>query len=354
MFSAPLRLLRGQKKVFFAFLRAPSWIKGGLRCSPRPSVSSADKKRCSSRSFAPLRGSKGFKVFSAPLRLLRGQKRCSPCPSVDQRGLRCSPRPSVPSADKKRCSSRSFAPLRGSKGFKVFSAPLRLLRGQKRCSPCPSVSLRGQKRCSPCPSVDQRGLRCSPRPSVSSADKKRCSSRSFAPLRGSKGFKVFSAPLRALRGQKKGVLRVPSRPFVDQRGSRCSPRPSVSSADKKGVLRAPPCPSVDKKGVLRAPPCPSVDKKGVLRAPPWTKGVQGVLRAPPCPPRTKKRCSSRSFAPLRGSKWFKVFSAPLRLLRGQKRFSPCPSVPLRAPPWIKRVQGVLRAPPSIAPMTLHR
>ena len=222
MFSEPLRVLRGSKplKVFFVALRGSKGFK----------VSSADKKRCSSRSFAPLRGSKGFKVSSA---------------------------------DKKRCSSRSFAPLRGSKGFKVFSAPLRLLRGQKRCSPCPSVSLRGQKR-------------CSPRPSVSSADKKRCSSRSFAPLRGSKGFKVFSAPLRALRGQKKVFF-------------------------------------------------------AFLRAPSWIKGVQGVLRAPPSPPRTKKVFS----LPLRVPPWTKkVFSAPLRALRGQKKVF---FAFLRAPSWIKGV-----------------
>ena len=123
---------------------------------------------------------------------------------------------------------------------------------------------------------------------MSSADKKgvlRGPSWSFVALRGSKGFKVFSAPLRAppwtkkvffltlhgpswIKGvqgvlrappcpsvDKKGVLRVPSWPFVDQRGLRCSPCPSVP-------LRAPPCPSADKKGVLPAPSRPSVDQRG--------------------------------------------------------------------------------------------
>ena len=95
--------------------------------------------------------------------------------------LWCSPRPSATSADKK-----------------VFSATLRVLRGQK-----------GVLRDPPRP---PRTKRCSPRPSASSADKK-----------------VFSATLRDLRGQK-GVLRDPPRP---PRTKRCSPRPSASSADKK-------------------------------------------------------------------------------------------------------------------------
>ena len=79
-----------------------------LRCSPRPSASSADKKglRCSPRPSASSADKKGVKVFSAPLRVLRGQK-----------------------------------------GFKVFSAPLRVLRGKQvlRCFPCPSAALRGSK-----------------------------------------------------------------------------------------------------------------------------------------------------------------------------------------------------------------
>ena len=59
----------------------------GVRAPPRPFV---DKKRFSSRPFAPL----------------RGQKRCSPCP---------------------------FVPLRGQNGVKVFSVPLRGPPRIKRC-----------------------------------------------------------------------------------------------------------------------------------------------------------------------------------------------------------------------------
>ena len=40
----------------------------------------------------------------------------------------------------------------------------------------------------------------------------------------------------------------------------------------------------------------------------------------------------------------KVFSVPLRVLRGQKGVKVF-FVPLRGPSWIKRVKGVLRAPP---------
>ena len=94
--------------------------KKGLRCSPRPSASSADKK-------------------------------------VDKKGLRCSPCPSASSADKKvlRCSSCPFAALRGFKK-KVL-----------RCSPCPSASsAEGVLRAPSRPFVDKKGLRCSSQPFV--------------------------------------------------------------------------------------------------------------------------------------------------------------------------------------------
>ena len=85
------------------------------RPPPDPKQSSADKK--------------GVKVFSAPLRVLRGSK-----------GV--------------KVFSAPLRVLRGSKGVKVFSAPLRVLRGQKgvkvasadkRSSSRPLVPLRGSK-----------------------------------------------------------------------------------------------------------------------------------------------------------------------------------------------------------------
>ena len=195
-------------------------------------------------------------------------------PFVDQRGLRCSPRPSVPSADQKRCSPW---PLRGSKGFKVFSAPLRVPPWTKKVFfVVPSW-----------PFVDQRGSRCSPCPSVPLRGQKRFSSCSFVALRGSKGFKVFSAPLRVPPWTKKVF-------FVVLRG------PSWI----KGV-----------QGVLRAPPCPSVDKKGFLHVPSWPFVDQRCLRCSPCPSvplRGQKRFSPCPFTALRGPKGFKVFSAALR------------------------------------------
>ena len=109
-------------------------------------------------------------------------------PFADKKGLRCSPRPSASSADKKVL----------------------------RSSPCPSVP----------PSADKKGLRCSPRPSAA-----------LRVLRGQKGVKKFSVPLRAPR-----VLRAP-------------PRPS----DKK-VLRSSPCPSVPLRGSKRCPSPPFADK----------------------------------------------------------------------------------------------
>ena len=198
-------------------------------------------------SFVALGGQKS--VLPAPpspsvaLTVLRGQKWCSSWPFVDSK--RCSPRP---------------------------SAALRVLRGQKRCSPRPLVALRGQKKAV---------LRAPPRPSVSSADKKGVLPDPSWPFADK--IKLFSAPLpaalRVLRGQK----RCSPRPLVALRGQkkavlRAPPRPSVSSADKKGVLPDPSWPFADKKkqfsASLRGPPCP-----------PWTK--KGVLPAPSPPSRTK-------------------------------------------------------------------
>ena len=196
-----------------------------------------------------------------------------------------------------RFSSWSFVVLRGQK--EVFSAALRVLRGQKGFKVF-SVPLRGQTKLCPCkdflrgpswPFVEKK--RCSPRPSASSADKKglRCSPCPFADrpnyalakiffvaLRGQK--EVFSVPLR---GQTKlcpckDFLRGPSWPFVDKK--RCSPRPSASSADKKG-LRCSPCPFADRPNYALAKIF-----FVVLRGPSWTK--RGVLRGPPRPPRTKR------------------------------------------------------------------
>ena len=116
----------------------------------------------------------------------------------------------------------------------------------------------------------------SPTPRGPSRTKKSCSPRP-------------SAALRVLRGQKKGVLRAP-------------PRPSVSSADKKGVLPDPSWPFADKKKLFSAP-----------------------LRGPPCPPRTKKVFSPTPRGPSRTKKSCSPRpSAALRVLRGQKRCSPRP------------------------------
>ena len=165
-------------------------------------------------------------------------------------------------------------------------------------------------------------------------------------LRGKKMFKQFSAPLRVPRGQKKAVLRAPP----------CPPW----KRDVQAVLRAPPRPPRTKKG---SSPCSSVssvekrcssssprpsaspaDKKRQfsvpLRVSPWKKDVQAVLRAPPRPPRTKKSSSPCPSVSLRGQKVLNQFSAPLRVLRGQKRQF---SVPLRVSPWTKGVKSVLRA-----------
>ena len=128
----------------------------------------------------------------------------------------------------------SFVALGGQKS--VLPAPpspsvaLTVLRGQKWCSSWPFVD---SKRCSPRPSAALRVLRgskkgCSPCPSAALV-------RTLRVLRVLRGQKRCSPrPLVALRGQKKAVLRAP-------------PRPSVSSADKKGVLPAPSPPSRTKQ-----------------------------------------------------------------------------------------------------------
>ena len=104
------------------------------------------------------------------------------------------------------------------------------------------------------------------------------------------------------------VLRDPSRPFADKRCCSCrSPRPSASSADKKGVavavLRDPSRPFADKRCCSCRSPWPSVsfvDKKvlqlqffATLRAPSRTKDVAvAVLRGPPFVDKRCCRCPS--------------------------------------------------------------
>ena len=84
----------------------------------------------------------------------------------------------------------------------------------------------------------------------------------------------------ALGGQNKAVLRAP-------------PRPSVSSADKKGVLPDPSWPFADKIKLFSAPLPAALrvalrgQKKAVLRAPP-RPSVSSV---------DKKRCSHRPYPP---------------------------------------------------------
>ena len=147
---------------------------------------------------------------------------------------------------------------------------------------------------------------------------------------------VLRGPPRPPRIKRvQGVLRAPSRTdqimplqrfsswsFVEKK--RCSPRPSASSADKKGS-RCSPCPFADRPNyalakiffvALRGP---SWKKRGVLRGPPRPpriKRVQGVLRAPSRTDQNMplQRFSSWSFVALRGKK--EVFSAALRVLRG--------------------------------------
>ena len=146
--------------------------------------------------------------FSAPLRVLRGQR----CKAV----LRALP-------GQKELQLPSSAPLRVLRGQRC-KAVLRALRGQKELQlpfSAPLRVLRGQR----CKAV----LRALP---------------------GQKELQLpFSAPLRVLRGQK-GVKQFPA-PSADKRSCSCpSPRPSASSAEKrcKGVLRAPPRTSTTSRG----------------------------------------------------------------------------------------------------------
>ena len=190
---------------------------------------------------------------------------CSPCPSVDKKGLRCPPRPSAALRGQKG-SKMSSAPLRGQK--KVFFAPpSRPFADKKGVLPAPSGLLWRKILdaipCSPCPSVDKKGLRCPPRPSAALRGQKG-SKMSSAPLRGQK--KVFFAPLRAPSRTKKvfflplrGLLWRPnldaialfSLPLRGQKGSKMS---SAPLRGQKKVFFAPPSrPFADKKGVLPAP-----------------------------------------------------------------------------------------------------
>ena len=252
----------------FAALRGPLRTKGSCsrRCSsPRPSVSSVDKGvavaglRVPSWPFADKRKLQSPLQFSAALRVLRGQRCCRcrssrpfvalrgqkevavavavlrgpPCPPWTKvlplqfsaalrvlRGQMCcrcsSPRPSVSSVDKGvavaglRGPSWPFADKRKLQSLLQFSAALRVLRGQSRCSvrrPCkrklqsplqfsrPFAALSWTKgscsrRCRVPPWT--AALRCSsPRPSVSSVDK--CVA--VAVLRGPPWLDQFMIPL---------------------------------------------------------------------------------------------------------------------------------------------------------------
>ena len=213
--------LQRLQMVFFAVLRGPSWTKRSCSCrcsSPRPSVSSADKGvavavlrgpycpswikrgvlRGPSRPFVDKKKLQLPLQFSAALRVLRGQRCC-----------RCrSSWPLLSFVDQKRCSSRSFAALRGQKEAAVAVAVL-------------------------------RGPPCPPRTKV-------------LPL-------PFFVALIVLRGSKEVFFAVLRGPSWTKRSCSCrcsSPRPSVSSADKGvavAVLRGPYCPSWIKRGVLRGP-----------------------------------------------------------------------------------------------------
>ena len=155
---------------------------------------------------------------------------------------------------------------------------------------------------------------------------------------------LFSLPLRAPSWTKKGFLRAPSRPFADKKGFS-----SWSSA----ALRGPPW---TKKGLLRAPSRPFADKKGVL-AP--SCALRGPSWCPSAALRGQKKVFFRPFAPLRGQKGVKVFLVANCIKLGQ---TPLPesvgaplvgalrgllganldaialfSLPLRAPPWTKRL-----------------
>ena len=151
----------------------------------------------------------------------------------------------------------------------------------------------------------------------------------------------FSAALRVLRGQRCCRCRSswPLVSFVDQK--RCSSRSFVALRGQKevavAVLRGPPCPPRTKVLPLPFFVALSVLRGSkevyfaVLRGPSWTKrscscsSAVAVLRGPPCPPRTK-------VLPL-------PFFVALSVLRGSKEvFFPA----LRGPSWIKR--GVLPCP----------
>ena len=122
--------------------------------------------------------------------------------------------------------------------------------------------------------------RCSPRPSASSADKK-----------------PSSAPLRVLRGSKKGVPPVP----IPTGLSRSGPlRRSYPAGQRR---KGPFWPSRAVPEPLRAswPPIPNSPtrlKRLCVRPYPRRRAVlrgskRDVLRAPPRPPRIKERCSPR-------------------------------------------------------------
>ena len=81
-------------------------ISKHYRVPPRPSASSADKK-----------------VFSASLRVLRGQKGVLRVPPRPPRTKRCSPRPSASSADKKVFSASLRVPPRTNSPVTAPSPP---------------------------------------------------------------------------------------------------------------------------------------------------------------------------------------------------------------------------------------
>ena len=251
-------------KVFFVFLRGPSWTKGSYsrRCARPPRALRGQRCcRCrSSCSFVALRGQKEVAVAVAVLR-----------------GPPCSPRPSSPvsSADKGvavavlRVPSWPFVEKRKLQSPLQFSAALRVLRGP-RCCRCRSsrsfAALRGQKEVAVAVAV-LRAPPCPPRTKV-------------LPL-------PFSAALRVLRGP---------------RCCRCrSSWPSAALRGQKEVAVA--------VAVLRGPPCPPRTKVlplpffAALRGPSWTNvlplpfsAALRVLRGPRC-----CRCrSSRPFVALRG------------------------------------------------------
>ena len=145
---------------------------------------------------------------------------------------------------------------------------------------------------------------------------------------------VFFAALSVLRGLNRGVLRGPSRPFVDKRKLQS---PLQFSAALR-VLRGQRC---CRCKVLRGPSWPFVDKKvlhvlRVLRGPSWTK--RGVASLPFSRPSVSSVDKGVAVAVLRG---------PSRALRGSKKVF---SAALRGPSWTKgrcrcRCFAALRGPP---------